>query len=40
MEVTIDDQQQINIFSKLAGRQHELQDILKVKSVRLWTLPH
>ena len=34
VEVTFEDQQQINAFSKLSGRQHELQDILKVKSVR------
>ena len=35
VEVTFEDQQQINAFSKLSGRQHELQDILKVKSVRI-----
>ena len=34
VEVTYEDQQQINTFSKLNTRKHELEDILKVKSVR------
>ena len=40
VEVTLEDQQQINMFSKLAARHHELQDILKVKSVRAAALTH
>ena len=37
MEVTLEDQQKINTFSQLNTRKHELEDMLRVKAVRIRT---